>query len=399
MLVNDPPIPDPGTPSRLDDTMFKGRAMTYYGRWTYKYEIAAAKSAAAAIIIHEAGPAGYPYFVLVASHARENFDLQSPDRNAGRVPVQGWMTLSKAKQLCAAAGRPFDTLKQSALRKDFKPIALDATASFTIRNQLREVVSRNVMGKIEGSDPKLKKECVIFSAHWDHLGRNDKLEGDQIFNGALDNASGTAGLLELARALSRLRPAPKRTVVFLSVTAEEKGLLGARYYVEHPLYPLERTLANLNMDGINPWGRTRDIEIIGRGNSTLEDLLADAARAQDRVVTADSDPGKGRFYRSDHFEFAKVGVPALYLKAGVDFPGKPPDFGRYKSDEYTERDYHKVSDEIKSDWDLSGAVEDLRLLGEVGWRVADADAWPEWKSGSEFKARRERMLKAQPARP
>jgi len=396
MLVNDPPIPDPSDASRLDEKMFKGRAMTYYGRWSYKYEIAAEKGAAAAIIVHETGPAGYPYFVLVASHARENFDLQSADRNAGRVPVQGWMTLGKAKELCAAAGRDFDTLKQSALNKSFKPVSIDATAGFEIGNTLREVASRNIIGRIEGSDPGLKNECVVFTAHWDHIGRNDKLEGDQIFNGALDNASGTAGLLELARAFAQVRPAPKRTVVFLCVTAEEKGLLGARYYAEHPLYPLERTLANLNMDGINPWGRTRDVEVIGFGNSSLDDLLRGAASAQGRIITADSEPQKGRFYRSDHFEFAKAGVPALYLKAGVDFIGQPSDFGKRKSDEYTDRDYHKVSDEIKPGWDLSGGVDDLRLLFEVGWRVAEGAAWPEWKPGSEFKARREQMLKSKP---
>jgi Zn-dependent M28 family amino/carboxypeptidase len=222
------------------------------------------------------------------------------------------------------------------------------------------------------------------------------LEDDQIFNGALDNASGTAGLLELAQAFARLKAPPKRTVVFLAVTAEEKGLLGAKYYVEHPLYPTARTVANLNMDGLNPWGRTRDVEVIGHGNSTLEDLLREAAGAHGRVITADSGSEKGRFFRSDHFEFARHGVPALYLKAGVDFVGKPAGFGKQKIDEYIERDYHKVTDELKPDWDLSGAVEDLQLLLEVGWRVAEARQWPEWKPGSEFKARREEALKASP---
>jgi Zn-dependent M28 family amino/carboxypeptidase len=394
MLVNDPPIPDPNDPAKLDDKMFKGRAMTYYGRWTYKYEIAARMGAAAALIVHETGPAGYPYMVLIASNARENFDLQSPDKNSGLVPVQGWLTLSKAKELFTLGGRDFDTLKQSALKKDFRPVPLGATATFAIKNKLREVASQNVVAKLDGSDPILKNEYVIYTAHWDHIGRNEKLEGDRIFNGALDNASGTAGLLELAEAFARLKPPPRRSVLFLAVTAEEKGLLGAKYYVEHPLYPLRRTLANLNMDGINPWGRTRDVEVIGYGNSTLEDVLRDAAAAQGRVITEDSGPEKGRFFRSDHFEFAKLGVPALYLKAGVDFPGKPDGFGKQKTDEYTERDYHKVSDEVKPDWDLSGGVEDLRLLLEVGWQVAGASTWPEWKPGSEFKARRDAMLKS-----
>ena len=223
MLVNDPPVSDPDDPSKPDEKMFKGRAMTYYGRWTYKYEIAAEKGAAAALIVHETGPAGYPYFVLIASHARENFDLQSPDRNAGRVPVQGWLTLGKAKEFFAQAGHDFEALKRAALKKDFKPVPLNATASFGIKNKLREVASQNVVAKLEGSDLKLRDEYVIYTAHWDHIGRNEKLEGDQIFNGALDNASGTAGLLELADAFTRLKPAPKRSVLFLAVTAEEKG--------------------------------------------------------------------------------------------------------------------------------------------------------------------------------
>ncbi len=393
MLINDPAVPDPADPSKLDDAMFKGRAMTYYGRWTYKYEIAAAKGAAAAIIVHETGPAGYPYFVLISSHARENFDLRSKD-NAERVPVQSWMTLSKAQEFFTKAGSDFDKLKQSALRRDFKPVTLDAKASFHIWNKMRAVDSKNVIAKLEGSDPKLKNEYVIYTAHWDHIGRNEKLEGDQIFNGAHDNASGTAGLLELAEAFAKSKTPPKRSVLFLAVTAEEKGLLGAKYYAGHPLHPLTRTLANLNMDGINPWGRTRDIEVIGAGNSTLEDVLKDAAASQQRVVNPDSGPEKGRFFRSDHFEFAKVGVPAIYLKSGVDFIGKPAGFGKQKTDEYTERDYHKVSDEVKPDWEFSGGVEDLRLLLDIGWRVADCGQWPEWKAGSEFKARREVMLKS-----
>jgi Zn-dependent M28 family amino/carboxypeptidase len=304
------------------------------------------------------------------------------------------LTETKARELCTITGHNFDSLKQAALSKDFRPLPLGARANFEIKNRLREVASQNVIGKVEGSDPILKNEYVVFTAHWDHIGRNEKLAGDQIFNGALDNASGTAGLLELAKAFVRLKPAPKRTVIFLAVTAEEKGLLGAKYYVEHPLYPLERTLANLNMDGINPWGRTRDVEVIGHGNSTLEDLLGEAASGQGREIKPDSGPEKGRYFRSDHFEFAKLGVPALYLKSGVDYVGKSAGFGQRKTDEFTERDYHKVTDEIKPDWDMSGGVEDLQLLLEVGWRVAEASQWPEWKQGSEFKARREESLKA-----
>ena len=392
MLVGDPPVPDPKDPTRLDEKMFKGRAMTYYGRWTYKYEIAARKGAAAALIVHETGPAGYPYFVLVASHTRENFDLQSTNRNAGRVPVEGWLTESMAKQLVAAAGEDFASLKRRALRRDFAPVPLRAKASFTIRNQLRPVNSRNVIAKLEGSDPALKGEYVVITAHWDHIGRNPKLEGDQIFNGALDNAAGAAGLLELAGAFAALPQPPRRTVLFLAVTAEEKGLLGAKYYAEHPLYPIDRTVANFNMDGLNPWGRTRDVEVIGFGQSDLEDWLGDFAKEQGRRIKPDSGPEKGRFFRSDHFEFAKVGVPALYLKGGIEFVGRPAGWGKAKGEEYTERDYHKVSDEVKPDWDFSGAVEDLRLLLDVGWRAANQSEWPKWKPGSEFKARRDHAV-------
>jgi Zn-dependent M28 family amino/carboxypeptidase len=394
MLINDPAIPDPADPNKLDEKMFKGRAMTYYGRWTYKYEIASEKGAAAAIIVHEAGPAGYP-FAALASWRQENFGIKTPDnnKNISRVAVESWITVDRAKQLFTAAGQDFDALKRAALGKDFKPVPLNAKANFTIKTALREVASTNVIAKLEGSDEKLKDEYVIYTAHWDHMGRDPKLQGDQIFNGALDNASGTAGLLELAEAFAKLKPAPKRSILFLAVTAEEKGLLGAKYYAENPLYPNERTLANINMDGLNPWGRARDVVIIGYGNSTLDDTLVDIASAQGRVVKPDAEPEKGFFYRSDHFEFAKQGVPALYTDEGTDFIGKPEGYGMQKRKEYTDRDYHKVSDDVKPDWDLSGAAEDLRLLFQVGYRVAQGEKWPEWKPGAEFKARRDEALK------
>jgi Zn-dependent M28 family amino/carboxypeptidase len=393
MLVNDPPVPDPNDPSRLDDRMFKGRAMTYYGRWTYKYEIATAKGAAAAIIVHEAGPAGYPYEVVRSSNSRENFDLQAPDKNLGRVAIEGWITLDKAKELFTACGQDFDKLKQAAVRKDFKPVPLGAKAGFRLRNTLRPVASQNVIARLDGVDQRLRNEYVIYTAHWDHLGRDATLSGDQIFNGAFDNATGTAGLFELAEAFKRAKPRPRRTILFVAVTAEEKGLLGAKYYATHPLYPLGRTLANLNMDMLNPWGRTRDVQVVGFGNSTLDDLVLSVAAGQGRTIVPDVEPEKGRFYRSDHFEFAKRGVPALYVKWGSDYVGRPADFGQRKFDEYNARDYHKVSDEIKADWDLTGMVEDLQLLFHVGYRVAQDHHWPEWKPGTEFKARREEMLR------
>jgi Zn-dependent M28 family amino/carboxypeptidase len=239
----------------------------------------------------------------------------------------------------------------------------------------------------------MKAEYVLYSAHWDHLGKNPKLQGDTVFNGAVDNASGTAALLELAEAFATLARPPKRSILFFSPTAEEKGLLGAKYYAENPLYPLVRTAAVINMDGLNPWGRTRDVVVVGLGNSTLDDVLTEAAKSQGRVVKPDAEPEKGYFYRSDHFEFAKKGVPALDTEAGTDYVGKPSGYGLRMREEYTAKDYHKVSDEIKPDWDLSGAVEDLQLLLQVGYRVAQSGQLPEWKSGTEFKAVREEMLK------
>jgi Zn-dependent M28 family amino/carboxypeptidase len=367
--------------------------MTYYGRWTYKYEIASEKGAAACLIVHETGPAGYPYQVVTGSWGRENFDLFLPDGNAGRVTIEAWLALEKAKQIFRAAGQDFDALKAAAVRKDFQPVALGAKAEFSVRNKLRKVDSKNLVARLEGSDPTLKGEQVVYTAHWDHIGRDPNLKGDQIYNGAADNASGTAALLEIARGYSTLKNPPKRSILFLSVTAEEKGLLGAKYYAENPLYPLEKTLADINMDVINLWGKTRDIVSVGLGNTTLDDILADSARTQDRTIGGDPEPEKGSFYRSDHFEFAKVGVPALNAKSGIDFIGKPADYGKAKRDEYTKNDYHKVSDEVKPDWDLAGAVQDMQLLMDVGYRVAQGSRYPEWKPGTEFKARRDESLR------
>jgi Zn-dependent M28 family amino/carboxypeptidase len=394
MLVNDPAVVDPTDSTKLDGSMFKGNAMTYYGRWTYKYEIATVKGAAGAIIIHETGPAGYPYEVVSGSWGRENFDIAQPEATNTRTLIEAWITQPRAEELLSAAGQNFAQLKAAARRKDFRPVPLGAKAKFQLRNETRTVKSRNVVATLEGSDPTLRGEYVIYSAHWDHLGRDTTIQGDQIFNGALDNASGCATLLELAKAFSALPTRPKRSVMFLAVTAEEKGLIGAKYFAENPLVPLDRVLANINMDGFNQWGRTRDLVVVGYGNTTLEDILGDVVRPAGRVLVPDPEPEKGYFYRSDHFEFAKMGVPALYLDAGEDFIGKEAGFGTAKRNEYTSKDYHKPSDEIKPDWDLSGAVEDARALFQVGYRVTNTETWPTWKAGTEFKARRDSVLAA-----
>ena len=397
MLINDPQIPDPNDPSKLDEKMFKGKAMTYYGRWTYKYEQALAHGAVGALIVHQTIPAAYPYSVVVNSWGRENFDIHTGQANANFPPVAGWIPLERAKAIFSAAGLDFDLLQKAALQRSFRPVPLHATIDFSIANSWRDLDTRNVVARVEGSDPKLKDEYVIYSAHWDHFGWDPTLPGskhDQIFHGALDNASGVAALLELAKAFKALPHAPRRSILFIATTAEERGLLGAEYYATHPLYPLEKTLADINMDGMNPSGLTHDIEVCGYGNSDLDARLATAAKAQGRAIRPDSSTAAGYFYRADHFEFAKAGVPALYTKVGSDFIGKPAGFGESRRVHYTEHDYHKVSDVPQADWDLSGAVQDIELLFSVGLEVAQGEHYPAWSDTAEFKARRDRMMGA-----
>ncbi len=387
ILVGDPPVPDPKNPKILDSAFFKGTAMTYYGRWTYKFEEAGRRGAAAAILIHETPAAAYPWFVVINSWNRERFDLE--DDRSVKTQIAGWMSLERARSLLESNGMTYEKLKESALRSDFKPFTLKQKTAFTSSQTFRSVQSRNVLAQLEGQDPVGRKEWILYTSHWDHLGRDPRLKGDTIFNGAADNAIGTAGLLELAESFAREGRRPKRSLLFLSVTAEERGLLGSAYYAANPVYPLNRTLAVINMDGLNQWGRTRDIRIVGYGSSSLEDLLTTEARKQGRVTLPEAHPERGMFYRSDHFEFMKKGVPSLYVTSGMDFRGKPDGYGETKVNEYIDRDYHKVSDEVKPDWDLSGAVEDLRLLQAVGRRLSTSQSWPEWRVGSEFKATRD----------
>ena len=392
VLISDPPVPDPANPSALDPRTFGGKAMTYYGRWTYKFEEGARKGAAAILLVHETEAAGYP-FSVVQGNLNERFDLVAPDKNMGRASIEGWLTTNAARKLFTMGGQDFDALKKQALTREFKPVSLGVKASMAVANKLRTIDSRNVVAKLEGSDPVLKDEYVVYSAHWDHLGVGAPVNGDNIYNGALDNASGVATVLEIAKALKGIQPQPKRSILFLMVTAEEKGLLGSEYYSVTPLYPLAKTVAAINIDGINQWGRTKDISVIGLGASDLDDYLRQAAQEQGRTITPDPEPEKGFYYRSDHFNFAKQGVPALDPDAGVDYVGKSPEWGRAKREEYTANDYHAPSDQVKPDWDLSGAVEDAQLLMAVGYRVANADKLPEWKPGNEFKAKRDAMLK------
>ncbi|OFW12080.1 MAG: peptidase M28 [Acidobacteria bacterium RIFCSPLOWO2_02_FULL_67_36] len=392
VLVNDPPVPDPADASKLDPKTFGGNAMTYYGRWTYKFEEGARKGAAGILVVHETERAGYP-FSVVQGNLKEKFDLVTPDKNMGRAAIEGWITLDTAKKILKLAGQNFDALKKQAVTRDFKPVPLGLKASLAIHNTMRTIDSQNVVAKLEGSDPRQKDEYVLYSAHWDHFGVGTPVNGDKIYNGALDNASGVATVLEIARAFTQANPQPKRSILFLMVTAEEQGLLGSQYYSVSPLYPLAKTVANINVDGVNQWGRTKDITVVGLGASDLDDYLRQAASAQGRTLTPDPEPEKGFYYRSDHFNFAKQGVPALDPDAGVNYIGKPAEYGKQKRDEYTNRDYHAPSDEVKPDWDLSGAAEDANLLLTVGYRVANADTFPEWKPGNEFKAKRDAMLR------
>jgi len=389
VLINDPPVKKG---DELDPDVFGGKAMTYYGRWTYKYEEAERLGAAGCIIVHETGPAGYPWEVVRNSFGAERFELGSVDANAHAGMVQSWISLETAQSLFKAAGYNFQTLKEQAVSRDFRPIPLGMRAQIEIHNSLRSIESHNVIAKLTGSDPVLKNEYVIYSAHWDHFGIGPEVNGQNIYHGALDNGSGSAALIELGRAFASLKVRPKRSILFLSVTGEEQGLLGSEYYTEHPLYSLARTAANINMDGMNVLGKTRDITEIGMGKSTLDEVVAAAAKEQGRVVRPDPEPEKGFYYRSDHFSFAKVGVPAFDPDSGVDYVGKPAGWGMKMRDEYTANDYHKPSDVIKPYWDLSGTVQDCQLFFAVGYRVANAAKMPEWKPGAEFKAIREKSL-------
>ena len=391
MLVNDPPVPNPVAAGELDPMTFGGRAMTYYGRWTYKYEIGKEKGAAGVLLIHETGPAGYP-FDVVQSKVSEQFDLVTPDKNRSRVAIEAWITLDQGRKLLALGGQDFDALKKQAATREFKPVPLGATASITLKNTLRTIDSKNVVARLEGSDPVLKSEHVVYTAHWDHLGVGTPVNGDRIYNGALDNATGTGGLLEVARAFTKLPVPPKRSILFLAVTAEEQGLLGSEYYAVTPIYPLSKTLASINMDGLNVHGRTKDMIVVGLGASDLDDYARAAAGEQGRIIKPDAEPEKGFYYRSDHFNFAKQGVPALDPDDGVEYVNKPADFGQKARDEYNQHRYHSPSDVVLPDWDLSGAREDLKVLFTVGYRVAQAGKYPEWKPGNEFRAKREAML-------
>ncbi|MEN8144807.1 MAG: M28 family metallopeptidase [Gemmatimonadota bacterium] len=388
ILVNDPGY------ATGDAELFKGNAMTYYGRWTYKYEEAARQGAAAALIVHETGPAGYGWNVVSGSWAGPQFDLVAADDNLSRVKVEGWLQVDAARELFNMGGLDYDQLKAAAAGRDFVPATLPVRASISIRNEIERSSSDNVLALLSGTDRA--DQYVLYMAHWDHLGRDSGLEGDQIYNGAFDNASGTAALLEIAQAYASLDPAPSRSVVFFATTAEEQGLLGSAHYAENPVFPLPETVAAINMDGINTYGRMTDIVVIGYGNSELDDILAAAAQTQNRTLVPDPEPEKGYFYRSDHFPLSKKGVPALYTDVGTDHIEHGTEWVTARKNDYRDNRYHQPSDEYSAAWDLAGGVDDVRLFFRVGYDLTSAAAvtneFPNWNEGTEFKAARDRMM-------
>lgn len=370
-----------------DTSLFKGSEMTYYGRWTYKFEEAARQGAKGCLIVHNTAAASYPFIVQQNGFNTSRLQLDNRGKDVKNCDVIGWINEQSANRLFAAAGFDSSLLKKANLR-GFKPVPLNLNLSTSMKVKSTFSLSHNVIAKIPGS--KRPEEVVLYSAHWDHFGVGKPDErGDSIYNGAFDNASGTAGLLELARVFASLKVKPERTIVFLSVTAEEQGLWGSAYYAQNPVFPVDKTIANINMDGVSPYAASKDIITIGKGQSELEDYLRTAATKQGRVVAFETHPEAGYYYRSDHFNFAKVGVPALYTKRGVDINGKGTGFGEKLEAEYRDKHYHRPSDEYDATtWTMEGGLADLRLLFMVGLRVANESTMVQWKNGSEFKALR-----------
>jgi Zn-dependent M28 family amino/carboxypeptidase len=387
MLVNDPGF-------HTDDAaLFDGKKMTYYGRWTYKFEEAARKGADAAIIIHDPLGASYGWDVVKNSWAGAQYDLPAGDDPEPRLPAQGWITQEVARALFAKAGLDLDQAYKDASRRGFKPVPLKARLSLDLNSTITEKHSRNVIGVLPGSEQP--DQAVLYMAHWDHLGKHEGEDGDNIYNGAVDNATGVAGILEVAEAFAHQDPRPKRSVVFLAVTLEESGLLGSKYYVAHPTFPLDRIAGVINLDAMSVAGKARDVTVTGYGASQLEDILKPMAEMQGRTLHAESSPQSGFYFRSDHFNFAKAGVPALYPDGGEDLIEGGKAAGQAYAKDYGEHRYHSPADEYDpASWKLDGTVQDLELVYGVGKSLASDGQWPNWYEGNPFKATRERMMKA-----
>ena len=380
MLVNDPGF------ATKDPNLFTGDAMTYYGRWTYKYEEASRQGAAGAIIIHETAPASYPWSVVENSWSGEQFGFVKDNNNMDRVAVEGWVTVDVAKELFTKAGLDFDTAKAEAAKGAYHVDMGDLAATVNVKNTIKKSVSYNFIATLPGS--KTPDEHIIYSAHWDHLGTDKNRKGDQIYNGAHDNATGTAGMIEVAEAFTKLGKRPDRSMTFLAVTAEEQGLLGSKYYAANPVIPANKTVANINMDSLNLLGKVKDISVVGIGKSQMDELLATAAKEQGRTVSGDPKPSSGGYYRSDHFAFANMGVPAMYAGGGTQaFDDETANY-RKRMSLVLRGCYHQPCDRYSDEWDLSGAVQDLQLFYKVGFDISQQTQWPTWNENSEFQRKK-----------
>lgn len=388
ILINDPGF------ATQDETLFKGNAMTYYGRWTYKYEEAARQGAAAAIIIHKTAPASYGWQVVSGSWSGEQYDLVRPDKGVSRTALEGWMTYGKAEELLLKAGLKLKDLEANATENNFKALSIPRlTLSASLKQNIKTTVSRNVAGGVIGS--KYPEDFVLYMAHWDHLGMNLEIEGpDKIYNGAVDNATGTAAIIEIAEAF-KTGMQPERSALFLAVTAEESGLLGSAYYAEEPLVPLKNTIAGINIDAMLPLGRTKDMKVIGYGASELEDLLESTLDRRNMYIVPDDKPEAGYYYRSDHISLAKKGVPMLYADPGNEHEDYGLIFGEDFSEDYTKNRYHKPADEYNDSWDLSGIKQTSEILYELGYNLANSTMWPNWYEGTEFRSLRTKMMNSE----
>jgi Zn-dependent M28 family amino/carboxypeptidase len=377
ILVNDPGF------ATKDPALFNGNAMTYYGRWTYKYEEASRQGAEGAIIIHETAPASYGWSVVEHSWTGPQFGFVREDLNKERVAVEGWVNTDVAKELFANAGLNFEQAKAKAAKGSYHVDMGDLTASVTVKNTVKKSTSYNFIATLPGSVKP--DEHILYTAHWDHLGKDSSKDGDQIYNGAVDNASGTAALIEVAEAFSKLPVAPERSITIMAVTAEEQGLLGSKFYAANPVIPAAKTVANINMDALNVNGRSKDVSVYGLGQSQLDEYLTVAAKKQGRIISGDPRPAAGIYYRSDHFAFANIGIPALYAKSGPEPVDAATKALREVLNPILAKCYHNACDEYNEQWDLSGAVEDMQAFFEIGYELSNEGVWPKWSKTSEFK--------------
>jgi len=384
MLVNDPGF------HTNDEHLFEGRRMTWYGRWVYKFEEAARKGAAAAFIIHDESGAGYDWEVVKNSWSGAQYDLPIHLDNEPRLQAQGWLSHKTADELFSASGLNLEEIYQTSSQIGFSPISLNTTFSLDLHSTIEENQSPNVIGVLPGNGRA--DEAVLYMAHWDHLGKQEDKPGDNIYNGAIDNASGVAGMLEIAAFMAEKTPPPQRSVIFMATTLEEAGLLGSHYYTKQPTFPLHKIAGVINIDALSVSGRTRDITVTGLGSSDLEELLEKQAAEQGRYVQEEEAVQSGFYFRADHFSFAKAGVPAIYPSGGIDLINGGRVVGRRAAEDYARNRYHSPSDEYNPNWNLDGLLQDLHLLHDVGWELANSTHWPHWYEGNPFKAKRDKMI-------